>query len=933
MHPGLKRFVTLLLTFAVLAGLGACGGRTGDPGLDTDAQSNAQDLSRRSAYSRSELDARWNAVLADPGKPGVDFSTRRLTVSYKPGLVISKGLPKALPPAGDRAADQGNAVLRVNRQYEALTDAIAGSYGLRITNQIYKGRTQAAGFELPAGADGQAVIDQIRRDFADSIEWVTFARLAHPCYDPNDPGWTASSDVSGVVWGIRRIGCQSAWDFTQGDESILLGVMDSGCNIQHEELVNTVIDPSVTFPEVNCDVVNQESSMEDLQSHGTGCVGIVAAEADNNLTIVGGAPHCKVLPLKITNDWVDGTDMNVAEAGYLGAQLGLRAISMSFGYFQPVPVIEDMCIDVDQDGVLLLASAGNEDADFERWPAAYPQCMSVGATNTADGRISHEGWWGSNFGPGVDIAAPGEDYASCSIGATDAYQSFGGTSGAAPHVLAVAGLLFSYFPTWSNNQARQALRETGVPTTGFGFDVPRVDAANLFDTYGISLILHPPKRLLEHGVFEVSPEVNGAFDSIGSKLNDVPSQSLNSLPWTFNLDTASLGFEQFNLKLSGISGGEAYSAEQDYWVDNSAPVFPFKEGFEDLPRMRVISPLDHDVSLISQLYLTTPTALQNLIDNGPGTWQSSTAAAHSGVNGYYCGLPAGDDYGSFELDCLVSQAIDLSPTSQPTLSFYHHYNVEDGGSDFDKVSVLISSDYGLSWQLGQLKDGAGLASFSGLQSDWSRVDIDLSSFAGQTVHIAFVFNSDELASGEDSGQPKGWWIDDINVSKNYSDQLGAFSAVSSSEKVVGLVPQVLGLTASVSGAADVGRVVYTLDALPYGNNGPEDVQVETIVAPFSAQLNFSGTGFENQIAMLTAHSFDTEGSEGMSLSTQVYIFNKPGDVNADTFVDQSDRDAFDGKVGLSSSEAGYIPWFDSDFSGVITESDAAAVGYFWSPAI
>ncbi|MCH7472891.1 hypothetical protein IIA79_08075, partial [bacterium] len=73
--------------------------------------------------------------------------------------------------------------------------------------------------------------------------------------------------------------------------------------------------------------------------------------------------------------------------------------------------------------------------------------------------------------------------------------------------------------------------------------------------------------------------------------------------------------------------------------------------------------------------------------------------------------------------------------------------------------------------------------------------------------------------------------------------------------------------------------------------------------------------------------------QGTALRLPLYVFNLLGDANADNMVDQLDLDAFAPVLGLSSADEGYSPFFDSDLSGVITEDDAAAVGYFWGSRI
>src|SRR6185295_5338710 len=90
-------------------------------------------------------------------------------------------------------------------------------------------------------------------------------------------------------------------------------------------------------------------------------------------------------------------------------------------------------------GVLVVAAAGNNNRNEPFYPASFHHVISVAATTNGDAKASF-----SNFGPAVDIAAPGSSITSTYVGST--YRSMSGTSMATPHVVGLAALVRSYHP-------------------------------------------------------------------------------------------------------------------------------------------------------------------------------------------------------------------------------------------------------------------------------------------------------------------------------------------------------------------------------------------------------------------------------------------------------------------------------------------------------
>ncbi len=917
------RILSAALVCLLCSAVGACGS-TAAPQLADGRRSTAQD---ELALARAR---QWQEILVNPGQPGVDYLPNRLTVTFKPGARLAASLPAVSAlPVGRRAADQGNAMLRVDHSYETLADDIAARYNLKYRNQVYNHAVRMVGFELPPGANGDQVIQDIRSNYGGQLDYVTYTRLRHLNYTPNDPDVAGSTDMGGLAWHILKLHCPDAWDVTTGSDQVRIAILDTGVNLSHEELDGPVLNPTVFFPAAQCDPGRGDNDVTDTYSHGSGTAGLAVAIQDDNKTMTGLAPGCRVIPIRVADENNALSQTAIVEGGYLAQTLGAKIISMSFGGYFTDPTEEAMIADLHTSGMLLFASAGNEDTTDNAYPASYTGCVSVGASNVDDARISHVGWWGSDYGPFVAICAPGEDYESCSIPTPTSYQDFGGTSGACPLVASSAALAWTVHPEWTNDQVRDALIATGMPTTGFNGSVPRVDIGNFMAQYGKGFRIPTDSHLIAHGTVHITPEVFSGLTDLKAFVDGTQVQDLSAAPWDLNLDTSSHAFGPATFRFDGSDGVKSYSSSYNVIVDNGPAVYPLFDSCDAadssvLPLdMRTLNPAAQGA-----LYLLNPQiSATTLASKGPGSWQLVTDGAFKGSS-YYCGQASGS-YGPDELDCLLCRQLDLTTVTTPTLTFMQRYNLEDGGQAYDRAYVMVSGDYGLTWQPAKLQSGQP-AMFTGLQHDWAPVKIDLSAFVGTHVHVAFVMMSDDQTSGEDILQPSGWWVDEIAFSADYSGQ-PQFSGLNIGNfGVGGAVPQISKLGVKLVNPQNVTKVRYTLDCAPLNQPGGNDQQVDT--APDAPGLLSLPLGTPNQVAQLTIQSFGAGDLPGQQQTVPVYVFNHRGDVNGDGVVGQADLSAYIGKIGLTSTAPGYIPFLDTNFDGTITEADASAVGYFWGSA-
>ena len=249
--------------------------------------------------------------------------------------------------------------------------------------------------------------------------------------------------VQTVPQGITQIKAPDAWPSSQG-EGIKVFICDTGIDSDHPDLMANL--------KVGKSFVTNESSTEDFNGHGTHCAGTVAA-ALNNIGVVGVAPYAYLYPVKVlaangSGNW----SWLIAALDWITEKKGARIASMSLGGFGAPQALADMCETAYDDGVLLVAAAGNSGPGNNTvgFPAKYPHVMAVSAIDSTNTIANF-----SSRGPEVEITAPGVNVLSTTRGG--GYGQLSGTSMACPHVSGVAALAWGSHRGANNKQIRWLL--------------------------------------------------------------------------------------------------------------------------------------------------------------------------------------------------------------------------------------------------------------------------------------------------------------------------------------------------------------------------------------------------------------------------------------------------------------------------------------------
>jgi subtilisin family serine protease len=318
--------------------------------------------------------------------------------------------------------------------------------------------------------------------------------------DFHSPEFAGADDFQRWYFAPGMLNAEAAWDLTQGDASIVIAVIDSGVDLDHPELASNIWtnvgetpgngldddgngfvddvngwdfksndnDPN---PDVGDGIDNDgNGAADDVATHGTEVAGIAAALGNNSSGVAGAVWKAQIMALKVFSDDGSASTSNVLSAVAYATANGADVINLSLGAFDvdcttSSPAEEEAIEVAVQSGVTVIVSAGNDNSSSPSSPASCTGAISIGASDhasiywtavgfgggDADGRASF-----SNYGPSVDVVAPGRLLTSTSMftqadandggppsGTAALVRGINGTSFSAPLVAGLAGLILS----------------------------------------------------------------------------------------------------------------------------------------------------------------------------------------------------------------------------------------------------------------------------------------------------------------------------------------------------------------------------------------------------------------------------------------------------------------------------------------------------------
>lgn len=322
-------------------------------------------------------------------------------------------------------------------------------------------------------------IEEFRK--SNMIEYIEEDAMIFAHATPNDPSF-------GRQWALNstqaNIGAENSWDQITDSRSILISIIDSGCNYNHEEIRpniwnnpeeiagnNQDDDGNGKVDDIHgYDFQNSDSEPLDDFEHGSLVFGIIGAAGNNQTGISGISWRANIMCLKVLDENGNSTISKAVEAIDYSIAKGVKIINMSWGYTPtdaPSLTLEAAIQRAQEAGILLIASAGNgnmgsgqnnDDIRQANFPASYSEenIISVAAIDQ-NNKLAPFSNYGANT---VDIAAPG--IGILSTHPFHAYDFFTGTSAAAPHITGAAALVWAMNPNLNFHQIKRLVLETGT---------------------------------------------------------------------------------------------------------------------------------------------------------------------------------------------------------------------------------------------------------------------------------------------------------------------------------------------------------------------------------------------------------------------------------------------------------------------------------------
>ncbi len=285
------------------------------------------------------------------------------------------------------------------------------------------------------------------------IYWATATK-------PSDPEWEDEQWALAET-GTAIIRAPQAWDLINSATDIKIAILDTGIDINHEDLSSNIWrnleeiegngiddDSNGYIDDINgFSFIESSGDLFDEDGHGTHVAGIAAAQGNNSIGVSGVAWNAKLVGIQILDDQGLGSTSEIIRGIEYANTVGAKILNMSIGGNSKSLAYQNAITAVQNNGGIVVASAGNEYSNLDEnpsYPASYPNenILSVGSVDRL-GELSSF----SNFSSQqVDLAAPGSKIFSTYPTHKGSYATLSGTSMSAPMVSGSLALIDAKFP-------------------------------------------------------------------------------------------------------------------------------------------------------------------------------------------------------------------------------------------------------------------------------------------------------------------------------------------------------------------------------------------------------------------------------------------------------------------------------------------------------
>ncbi len=499
---------------------------------------------------------------------------------------------------------------------------------------------EAIGASSPNGFHAYVHTSTTAMDAANALHQKSEVQWSQPNFIwPVKKAFVPSDPLYAQQWHLRNSGQNGgtpgadikavpAWNLTLGSSAITIAVIDTGIDIDHEDLRGRIVSPR--------DVIGNDGDPRPdnltTENHGTAIAGLIAATANNRLGGVGVAPYCKIMPIRLIAP--GRTFADEAEAFRWAANRGADVINNSWEPETPLTTLPDVTRDAINyatttgrggKGCVVVFAAGNGNVNVStNVYAANSRVLAVGSSTNQDVKSAF-----SNFGAALDLVAPGGEntffggltttdvsgprgYTSGEyVTNFDGTQDFAGTSAACAIVSGVAALVLSRDPSLTYIAVQQRLQQTA----------DKIDRANAkYDPVTGHSDLYGAGRINALRALQATPAGNFTIKGrvvLADRVTGVRRVLITAETFGVSTYTDANG----DYTLSGLPAGvtKVFAEHTSYiFVPNQREVFlgPSRIGVnftaQVLPRVNLISPPSNTI-VTTPTYLLSATTANNTL--------------------------------------------------------------------------------------------------------------------------------------------------------------------------------------------------------------------------------------------------------------------------------------------------------------------------------
>lgn len=374
-------------------------------------------------------------------------------------LVYGGVQDQCIPPGGD---DDGadfvpdQLVVKLNPASGVTINTINGAYGTTTLQPLLN----SGGIYLlqaPATMNTLELIEQMAGDARLNYAEPNFYGELPEGGSRSKWAWAGSDPAPiGAQYAATMLQLSTAHQLSRGDQ-VTVAVLDTGIQLDHPRLAARLTTARYDF--IDDDAVPDED-FANLDRNGDGLVDAIAGHGTHVAALISlVAPEAQIMPLRVLDANGRGNVFLIAEAIVYASQHGADVINLSLGAHTRSRLLgEVITAATTTHNALVVAAAGNLNSTELMFPAAEEAALAVTAIDRNQQKADF-----ANYGPWVDIAAPGDEiYSAFPI---DGYLYWSGTSMATPFIAGQAALLASRYPALTAGELRRCILTTAQPLT------------------------------------------------------------------------------------------------------------------------------------------------------------------------------------------------------------------------------------------------------------------------------------------------------------------------------------------------------------------------------------------------------------------------------------------------------------------------------------